>query len=163
MRNWLANRSSRSSSSKRSSRSEYQREGRVNNSTRSALWSILVAMVSIRSGLAAETLDRLVAGAKKESELTFIAGAQTFGGPKTLAALEAAFNKRFGRQYGRRRAEKFGHTSDAELRKKVSNLIRRTNWWTCFIPINRYALVCKRSSVISRCNREIFPERSLTR
>ena len=44
----------------------------------------------------AETLDQLIAGAKKESELTFIAGAQTFGGAKTLAALEAAFNKRFG-------------------------------------------------------------------
>src|SRR5215831_16281572 len=45
---------------------------------------------------AAETLDQLIAGAKKESELTFIAGAQTFGGAKTLSALEAAFNKKFG-------------------------------------------------------------------
>ena len=45
---------------------------------------------------AAETLEQLIAGAKKESELTFIAGAQTFGGPKTLNLLEAAFNKRFG-------------------------------------------------------------------
>jgi iron(III) transport system substrate-binding protein len=45
---------------------------------------------------AAETLDQLIAGAKKESELTFIAGAQTFGGTKTLSALEAAFNKKFG-------------------------------------------------------------------
>jgi iron(III) transport system substrate-binding protein len=46
--------------------------------------------------IAADTLDQLIAGAKKESELTFIAGAQTFGGIKTLSALEAAFNKRFG-------------------------------------------------------------------
>jgi ABC-type Fe3+ transport system substrate-binding protein len=45
---------------------------------------------------AAETLDQLIAGAKKESEFTFIAGAQTFGGMKTLSALEAAFNKKFG-------------------------------------------------------------------
>ena len=45
---------------------------------------------------AAETLDQLIAGAKKESEITFIAGAQTFGGTKTIALLEGAFNKRFG-------------------------------------------------------------------
>jgi hypothetical protein len=42
---------------------------------------------------AAETIDQLIAGAKKESEFTFIAGAQTFGGTKNLAVLEAAFNK----------------------------------------------------------------------
>jgi len=35
-------------------------------------------------------------GGEKESELTFIAGAQTFGGQKTLNLLEAAFKKRFG-------------------------------------------------------------------
>ena len=35
----------------------------------------------------AETLDSLVAGAKKESEFTFIAGAQTFGGTKNLSVL----------------------------------------------------------------------------
>ena len=58
--------------------------------------SIFLALISIRSAPAAETLDRLAAGAKQESELTFIAGAQTFGGPKTLAVLESAFNKRFG-------------------------------------------------------------------
>ena len=63
---------------------------------RAALLFVLFPLVSISSGLAAETLDQLIAGAKKESELTFIAGAQTFGGPKTLAVLEGAFNKRFG-------------------------------------------------------------------
>jgi ABC-type Fe3+ transport system substrate-binding protein len=46
--------------------------------------------------IAAQTRDQLIAGAKKESEITFIAGAQTFGGAKTLSALEAAFNKKFG-------------------------------------------------------------------
>jgi ABC-type Fe3+ transport system substrate-binding protein len=45
---------------------------------------------------AADNLESLIAGAKKEDELIFIAGAQTFGGRKGLADLEAAFNKRFG-------------------------------------------------------------------
>jgi ABC-type Fe3+ transport system substrate-binding protein len=45
---------------------------------------------------AAETLEQLIAGAKKESEITFVAGAQTFGGTKTIALLESAFNKKFG-------------------------------------------------------------------
>lgn len=45
---------------------------------------------------AAETVDQLIAGAKKEPEMTFIAGAQTFGGQKTLGQLQAAFNKKFG-------------------------------------------------------------------
>ena len=57
---------------------------------------LLFALVSLHSAIAAETLDQLIAGAKKESEITFIAGAQTFGGQKTLNLLEAAFNKRFG-------------------------------------------------------------------
>lgn len=47
-------------------------------------------------GLAAESIESLIAGAKKEEEITFVAGAQTFGGRKGLADLEAAFNKRFG-------------------------------------------------------------------
>jgi ABC-type Fe3+ transport system substrate-binding protein len=60
-----------------------------------ALWFVLIATVPIRAAGAAETIDQLIAGAKKEPEMTFIAGAQTFGGPKTLAALEAAFNRKF--------------------------------------------------------------------
>ncbi|HET9918090.1 MAG TPA: extracellular solute-binding protein [Candidatus Binatia bacterium] len=44
---------------------------------------------------AQDTLDSLIAGAKKEDELVFIAGTSTFGGRKGLADLEAAFNKRF--------------------------------------------------------------------
>ena len=44
---------------------------------------------------AADTLQSLMAGAKTEDEITFIAGAQTFGGRKGLAEIEAAFNKRF--------------------------------------------------------------------
>ena len=60
------------------------------------VWSIFFALVSIRHGTAAETVDSLIAGAKKEPEFTFIAGAQTFGGQKTLSLLESAFNKKFG-------------------------------------------------------------------
>ena len=68
----------------------------MNHCKRIALWAILFALTAVRSGIAAETLDQLIAAAKKESELTFIAGAQTFGGAKTLAVLETAFNRRFG-------------------------------------------------------------------
>ena len=59
-------------------------------------WSIVFLMAWIQFVSAAETLESLIAGAKKEWEITFIAGAQTFGGQKTLNLLEAAFNKRFG-------------------------------------------------------------------
>ena len=59
-------------------------------------WLLLFALLPPHLTLAAETLEQLIAGAKKESEITFIAGAQTFGGQKTLNLLEAAFNKRFG-------------------------------------------------------------------
>lgn len=45
---------------------------------------------------AAENLESLIAAARKEDELTFIAGSQTFGGRKGIAELEAAFNKKFG-------------------------------------------------------------------
>jgi ABC-type Fe3+ transport system substrate-binding protein len=50
----------------------------------------------VAQGLAAESVESLIAGAKKEDEITFVAGAQTFGGRKGLADLEAAFNQRFG-------------------------------------------------------------------
>jgi ABC-type Fe3+ transport system substrate-binding protein len=46
---------------------------------------------------AAESSEPFIAAAKKEGdEIVFIAGAQTFGGKKGLADLEAGFNKRFG-------------------------------------------------------------------
>jgi iron(III) transport system substrate-binding protein len=60
------------------------------------IWSILFVLAALHSAIAAETLEQLITGAKKEPEFTFIAGAQTFGGPKTLSILEAAFNKKFG-------------------------------------------------------------------
>jgi predicted amino acid-binding ACT domain protein len=58
--------------------------------------TLLFLLAASHRSTGAETLDSLVTGAKKESELTFIAGAQTFRGTKTLSALEAAFNKKFG-------------------------------------------------------------------
>ena len=57
---------------------------------------MLLALLSADLATAAETLEQLIAGAKKEPEFTFIAGAQTFGGQKTLSLLESAFNKKFG-------------------------------------------------------------------
>ena len=62
----------------------------------SLLLTLSLLLAAARPSMAAETLDQLIAGAKKESEFTFIAGAQTFGGTKNLSVLEAAFNKRFG-------------------------------------------------------------------
>ena len=66
----------------------------MNSFAKVVAWALVA--VSLQSTAGAETLEQLIAGAKKESELTFIAGAQTFGGQKTLNILEAAFNKRFG-------------------------------------------------------------------
>ena len=59
-----------------------------------ALLALILLSVSYLS--AAETMQSLIAAAKNEDEITFVAGAQTFGGRKGLADLEAAFNKRFG-------------------------------------------------------------------
>ena len=67
----------------------------MKTSRKSIVLSIF-ALVSFHSALAADTLDSLIAGAKKESEFTFIAGAQTFGGQRNLSLLESAFNKKFG-------------------------------------------------------------------
>src|SRR4029434_1705339 len=55
-------------------------------------------VVGVYQAMAAEatTLEQLVAGAKKESEVTLIASASTFGGEEGFAELEAAFNKRYG-------------------------------------------------------------------
>jgi ABC-type Fe3+ transport system substrate-binding protein len=64
---------------------------------------VCVATVGLVSGLAgpfplsaSETAEQIIAAAKKEGdEIVFVAGAQTFGGKKGLAELEAAFNKKF--------------------------------------------------------------------
>jgi ABC-type Fe3+ transport system substrate-binding protein len=56
----------------------------------------ILLLLSAAPAFSAESLDSLIAGAKQEDEITFVAGAQTFGGRKGLAELETAFNKRFG-------------------------------------------------------------------
>ena len=57
----------------------------------------LIFSVSIGSSVGfTESLDDVVAAAKKEGEMTFIAGAQTYGGRKGFAEIEAGFAKRYG-------------------------------------------------------------------
>jgi ABC-type Fe3+ transport system substrate-binding protein len=72
----------------------------MNNSELRALsWAILLLPVLVGAFRlrAADTSEQLIAGAKKEGdEIVFVAGAQTFGGRKGLAEIEAAFNKKFG-------------------------------------------------------------------
>jgi ABC-type Fe3+ transport system substrate-binding protein len=56
----------------------------------------MLAVGVYQAAAAEETLEQLVAGAKKEGEVTLIASASSFGGKKGFAELEAAFNKRYG-------------------------------------------------------------------
>ena len=60
-------------------------------------WSaaIIVALLAGHAPVDAQTLNELIAGAKKESELSFIAGPTTFGGRQAFAEIQAAFNKKF--------------------------------------------------------------------
>ena len=60
-----------------------------------ALFSSLALLVEAAPSRA-QSLEQLVAGAKKEGEVTLVASASTFGGKKGFAELEAGFNKRFG-------------------------------------------------------------------
>jgi ABC-type Fe3+ transport system substrate-binding protein len=65
------------------------------------LWLGIVGLALALGGAfpvsAAESVDQILAGAKKEGdEIVFVAGAQTFGGRKGLAELETNFNKRYG-------------------------------------------------------------------
>ena len=61
-----------------------------------AFFCFAALMCVVGPSFSAESLESLIAGAKKEDEITFVAGAQTFGGRKGLADLEGAFNRRFG-------------------------------------------------------------------
>ncbi len=58
--------------------------------------SFLMTLASACPARAAETLDQIVTGAKKEGEIVFVAGSETFGGRKGFAELETAFNKKIG-------------------------------------------------------------------
>lgn len=73
---------------------EHWREGRKIAGVCS--WLLLFSLLGIRIVGAAENLNQIIAAAKNEPELSFIAGAQAFGGAKAFADIEAAFNKRFG-------------------------------------------------------------------
>ncbi len=55
-----------------------------------------LAIIFAAYPLQAQSLEQLIAGAKKEGEVTLVASASTFGGKKGFAELEAGFNKRFG-------------------------------------------------------------------
>src|SRR5215467_4042047 len=57
---------------------------------------LLLVLAAPSTSSAAESLDQLIANARKEPELTFIAGAGAFGGPKAISDLEAGVNKKFG-------------------------------------------------------------------
>jgi iron(III) transport system substrate-binding protein len=58
--------------------------------------ALIVCLWIFHAQLEAQTLNELVAGAKKEPELVFVAGATTFGGRQAFAELQTAFNKKFG-------------------------------------------------------------------
>jgi hypothetical protein len=58
--------------------------------------ALLLVIGSACAVFASETLERLIAAAKKEGEMTFIAGAQTYGGRQGIAEIEAAFAKKYG-------------------------------------------------------------------
>lgn len=55
----------------------------------------LIALTSLHHA-AAQTMEQIIAEAKKEAEVTLVASSSTFGGKKGFAELEAGFNKRFG-------------------------------------------------------------------
>jgi iron(III) transport system substrate-binding protein len=61
-------------------------------------WSAaaIAALLVSHARVEAQTLSELIAGAKKEAEVSFVAGATTFGGRQAFAELQAAFNKKFG-------------------------------------------------------------------
>src|SRR5437870_9099850 len=56
----------------------------------------VLAFAAPAASAVGESLDPLVAGGKKEAEVTLIASASTFGGKKGFSDLEAAFNKKYG-------------------------------------------------------------------
>lgn len=68
----------------------------MKGSARLFFLTLLLMLAAAYPLRAVENLNQLIAGAKKEAEITFIAGAQTFGGPRALSEMEAAFNKTFG-------------------------------------------------------------------
>ncbi len=62
----------------------------------SFLFTLMLMLLTTYPVRAAQSVDQLIAGAKKEPELIFIAGAGAFGGTRALSEMEAALNKKFG-------------------------------------------------------------------
>jgi len=56
----------------------------------------VAAVLMSQAQVNAQTLNELIAGAKKEAEITFVAGPTTFGGRQAFAEIQAAFNNKFG-------------------------------------------------------------------
>ena len=57
---------------------------------------LIVVRLASHARVEAQTLNELIAGAKKESEISFIAGPTTFGGRQAFSEIQAALNKKFG-------------------------------------------------------------------
>src|SRR5918996_2845942 len=62
------------------------------------LWlaAVIVGFLISSTQVGAQTLNEIIAGAKKEPEIVFVAGATTFGGRKAFSEIQAAFNRKFG-------------------------------------------------------------------
>ena len=63
---------------------------------RMAIFGACLHMLCAAYSTNAQTLEGLIAGARKEGEVTLVASDSTFGGKKGFAELEAGFNKRLG-------------------------------------------------------------------
>lgn len=62
-----------------------------------ALYGFLLwCLFGVAASSGAENLEQLIAGGKKEPEVTFVAGPTTFGGKRAWTELESAFNRKFG-------------------------------------------------------------------
>lgn len=57
--------------------------------------AVVVVLLANLARVEAQTLNELIAGARTESELSFVAGPTTFGGRQAFAELQAVFNKKF--------------------------------------------------------------------
>jgi ABC-type Fe3+ transport system substrate-binding protein len=58
--------------------------------------ALMLGLLVTQLQIEAQTLNELIAGAKKEAELSFVAGPTTFGGRQAFAELQTIFNKKFG-------------------------------------------------------------------
>ena len=79
--------------------------------------AVVVAVLAGQARVAAQTMGELIAGAKKESELAFVAGATTFGGRQAFAELQAVFNKKFGLN------AKLNHTAGPSMPAMAARII----------------------------------------